>query len=515
MTPHDLEARVTPSRQELKREGLVGRHGQPATHVALRLSLAIDTETPIGLYHKLSGQRPGSFLLESAETGDRGSQALRRWSFIGFDVAKTLSSGDGGRDPLDGIADELQRYVIATLGENEGGLPPFRGGAVGYLGYDVVRHFERVPLPRSRSLDVPDAQVMITEEIAAFDHLLGRLHLIVLVPTSGDRNRSFDRALSRLAELVGRLEGPPPAPRMTPREAPPLPPTISRSSRESFEQSVRTAKEAIAAGEVFQIVLSQRFTVEAAVDPFALYRSLRSLNPSPYMFLLRFPTHAIVGASPEVLVRTSLTREGTTEVLVRPIAGTRRRGNNVREDEQLEVELRADPKELAEHRMLLDLGRNDVGRVARIGTVQVERPLHIERYSHVMHLVSDVRGELREDLDAFDVFRACFPAGTVSGAPKIRAMEIIAKLEPERRNSYAGAVGYFGFDGQSDTCIAIRTVVVEKERAHLQAGAGIIFDSVPATEHEECLSKARAPLTAIALALAEQPPPVAAEGVQR
>jgi anthranilate synthase component 1 len=273
---------------------------------------------------------------------------------------------------------------------------------------------------------------------------------------------------------------------------------------------VRRAQAAIEAGEIFQVVLSQRHTVEASVEPLALYRALRALNPSPYMFLLRFATHAVVGASPETLVQVtratdeSSARPGEDAPLVarvRPIAGTRPRGATPREDSELARELALDEKELAEHRMLLDLGRNDVGRVAKLGSVRVERERAIERYSHVMHLVSDVSGTLAPGKTALDAFRAAFPAGTVSGAPKIRAMELIAALEPERRGLYAGAVSYFGFDGQSDTCIAIRTVLVEPHRCHVQAGAGIVLDSVPALEHAECLAKARGPLTAIAMAL--------------
>ncbi|GAB4202330.1 MAG: anthranilate synthase component I [Sandaracinaceae bacterium] len=509
-TPLDfLAKRVSPSREAflaLDACALGGERGA-ATHVPLRLELAADTETPVSAYHKLSGQRPGSFLLESAhlqleEPGQGGAPRLGRYSFVGFDVDKAIVSDAGSRDPLETVQRELGRYQVAV--PDDAALPPFLGGAVGYLGYDVVRHFERVPLAAPRTKSLPEAQLLVTEELAVFDHALARLTLVVLVPLAGDRQRTFDRALARLAELSARLDGPAPPRRLLPTEPVAPAPATSNVDRASFEASVREAQEAIAAGEIFQVVLSQRFTVERAVDPFALYRALRALNPSPYMFLFRFGTHALVGASPETLVKTTRAQAGAPlEVHVRPIAGTRRRGATPEEDEALGHELAVDPKELAEHRMLLDLGRNDVGRVAALGSVRVERPLHIERYSHVMHLVSDVRGKLAEGLTAFDAFRAAFPAGTVSGAPKIRAMELLARLEPDRRGVYAGAVGYFGFDGQSDTCLAIRTVVVEPERAHVQAGAGIVLDSDPTREHEECVAKARAALVAVAEASAQ------------
>jgi len=498
-----MERRISLSRERFLSLDARGHDGRAATHAPLSLTLPADTETPVALYHRLSGQRSGSFLLETAEHG--GGELVRgRYSFVGFDARRVLSADDGGRDVLDAVEDELSRTVVATDPDVE--LPPLIGGAVGYVGYDAVRHFERVPLAAERTLGLPEAQLVVTDEIAALDHLRSRLHLIVLAPLAGDRARSYDRALRRLAELESRLEASAPAPRRHAFANAPLPATSTRFDRAAFEAAVREAQRAIEAGEIFQVVLSQRHTVERAVDPFALYRALRALNPSPYMFLLRFPTHAVVGASPETLVKTTRARPGAPlEIRVRPIAGTRPRGRDAAEDETRASELASDPKELAEHRMLLDLGRNDVGRVARLGSVTVERERVIERYSHVMHLVSEVRGELAQGRTALDAFRAAFPAGTVSGAPKIRAMEHIAALEPERRGIYAGAVGYFGFDGQSDTCIAIRTVIVEKDRAHVQAGAGIVLDSIPSLEHDECLAKARGPLAAIAEALAEPP----------
>jgi anthranilate synthase component 1 len=468
-------------------------HAGDETHIALTLELSTDTETPISIYHKLSQDRPAAFLLESVE----GGETLGRYSFIGFEIVRWLSfPPDGERDPLLDVKRELARYRVAARPD----LPRFQGGAVGYLGYDAVRHFEKVPLPPTSGGGParPESLFLLTEDLAIFDHLFGKLILLTHVPLAGDRRAQYQAHAARLSELVDRLRRPPPPPRPLTLSAPP-PASFSESpTSEIFRRAVETAKEAIRAGEIFQVVLSRRITVEADVAPFALYRALRGLNPSPYMFYLRFDGWAVVGASPEVLVRL----EGD-EILLRPIAGTRRREKDRHKDLELGQELLSDPKELAEHRMLLDLGRNDVGRVARIGSVEVDRPLHIERYSHVMHLVSDVRGRLGPGQDAFSVFRACFPAGTVSGAPKIRAMELIAALEPERRGIYAGAVGYFDFAGNMDTCIAIRTMVVEPGRVHLRAGAGIVLDSDPEREDAECLSKARSGLLAIARAREE------------
>jgi anthranilate synthase component 1 len=461
------------------------------THVALSVTLAADTETPIGVFHKLSGGRPRAFLLESVEGGERSG----RYSFIGFDVEKQLSFGRGSRDPLRALEQELLGYRVAPRPE----LPPLSGGAVGFLGYEAVRHLEDVPLAARRDLDVPDAAFLLAEELAVFDHLRGQLVILTLVSLTGDRAAAREAGVRRLAALVRRLEEAAP-PRLASVEVPDALPLFTPwAPRESYLAAVGRAKEAIAAGEVFQVVLSQRFVVEAAVSPLALYRHLRSLNPSPYMFLLDLGDFAVVGASPEVLVRVE-----HGEVRVRPIAGTRRRGATPDEDARLEAELRADPKELAEHRMLLDLGRSDVGRVAALGSVRVERALAIERYSHVMHLVSDVVGRLAPGRTAFDALRAGFPAGTVSGAPRVRAMELIAALEPAERGLYSGAIGYFDFAGNMDTCIAIRTLVVEPHRVLVQAGAGIVFDSDAEAEEAECRQKARAPLLALAAALAER-----------
>lgn len=475
------------------------------THVALHTAVIVDGETPVGLYRRLAAGRPGSFLLESVE----GGELMGRYSFIGLRAAghvrfdagvAEVRRGDAvesvaARDPLVVLEAELSRYRVYA----PAGLPRFTGGAVGYLAFDCAACFEQIPLPEARVDALPMAFLQIAEELLVYDHVAHRLILVAHVPLGGDRKASWDEGFRRLEALLAAvLEPAPPArPWIQPEASIADLALVRQRDSADFQAAVRLAREAIIAGEVFQVVPSQRFTVEAAVDPLELYRSLRALNPSPYMFLLSFPDVAVVGASPEVLVRVE---DG--EVLVRPIAGTRPRGASDAEDRALADELLADPKELAEHRMLVDLGRNDVGRVAAYGTVRVEDPLHIERYAHVMHIVSDVRGTLRDGCTAFDAFRACFPAGTVSGAPKIRACELLAALEPHRRGLYAGAVGYFDFAGNMDTCIAIRSLVVEADRVHAQAGAGIVYDSDPATEDAECAHKARSPLTAVALTLA-------------
>jgi len=468
-------------------EEVLGYEGE-ATHAALTLELAADTETPISLYFKLSQDRANAFLLESVE----GGETLGRYSFIGFDI-ETIIDHSPDSDPLVAVQEALADFQVIA----RPGIPRFQGGAVGYLGYDCVRHFEPVPLPKAKGPDIPDSRFMLVEDLAIFDHLKQRVILLTHMPLSGDRRWAYRACEKRLKALVGRLSDPPPPAReLIPEDSLQLPAAKSNLTEEEFSAAVHEAKAAITAGEIFQVVLSQRFTAEVEVDPFELYRALRGLNPSPYMFYLRFENASVVGASPEVLVR----KEGD-EVLVRPIAGTRRRGKNREEDEALEADLLSDEKELAEHRMLLDLGRNDVGRIAQLGSVEVDRPLHIERYSHVMHIVSDVRGKIAEDQSAYDVLRACFPAGTLSGAPKIRAMELISKHEPDRRGLYGGAVGYFDFTGNMDTCIAIRTVLVESDRVHVQAGAGIVHDSNPQSEYQECINKAKSCMTAIALAL--------------
>ena len=469
-------------------------HRGDETHAALALELAADTETPISLYYKLSGDRPNAFLLESVE----GGTTLGRYSFVGFDIDKRIDTPDGA-DPLDAVQAAIGRYRVLS----SPGLPRFQGGAVGYCGFDCVRHFEPVPVPERAGLDIPEALFLLVEDLAILDHLKQRVILLTHVPLGGDRRVTYMEAAAKLYRLVERLRGaaaPPPRELVSWADLS-VPEFSANMTPEQYMAAVAAAKESICAGEIFQVVLSQRLTVRRSVPPLALYRALRGVNPSPYMVFFRLKEFSVVGASPEVLVR----KDGD-EVLVRPIAGTRPRGADEEEDRTLAESLLADEKELAEHRMLLDLGRNDVGRVAEIGSVRVADPLHIERYSHVMHIVSDVYGKVREGKTAYDVLRAGFPAGTVSGAPKLRAMEIIARHEPDRRGLYAGALGYFDFTGNMDTCIAIRTLVVEPDAVHVQAGAGIVYDSVPELEHKECMNKARGGLMAIAEAAADQRP---------
>jgi anthranilate synthase component 1 len=375
------------------------------------------------------------------------------------------------------------------------GLPRFQGGLVGYLGYDAVRYFE--PVGVSRSADEPDAVFLLVDTLVIYDHVAHRLELVAHVPLEGDREVAYRAGITRLQDLVDRVRvgrtRPPLRP--IPRSVATTPTARCNVGDDAFARAVDEVRESIRDGEIFQVVLSRRWTVDVDVDPLELYRALRATNPSPYMFYLSLGSMSVVGASPEVLVRVE---DG--EILLRPIAGTRPRGESPEEDARLAGELLADEKELAEHRMLVDLARNDAGRVAEVGSVQVERPMHVERFSHVMHIVSDVRARLRAGCDAFEVFRACFPAGTVSGAPKVRAMQVISEREGEGRGVYAGAVGYFDFSGNMDTCIAIRTMVLHPGEVRVQAGAGIVFDSIGATEAIECANKARAAFAALELA---------------
>lgn len=486
-------------------------HRGDETHAVMSVELLLDSETPTTLYRKLTGGEPGTFLLESVE----GGELVGRYSILGLgsDLTVTLEGGelierDAGGERRRQVSDPLGA-LRAILAErrllSRPGLPRFLGGLVGYLGFDLVRYLERVPLAPGPGPGWPEAQLVRCDRLAVVDHLKRRLWLLAQIPLGGDRAAAHEAGRLWLAGALGRLGGALPAEGPWPVE--PLPPLGAlvdelgaRAHRErgEMEQAIGRAREAIEAGEIFQVVVSLPITVEGACDPLLLYRSLRALNPSPYMFLLRFEGRAVVGASPEVLVRVEGDR-----LLARPIAGTRPRGATEEEDERLEKELLADEKELAEHRMLLDLGRNDLGRVAALGSVQVERPLHVERYSHVMHLVSDVRARLGAGRDALDALRASFPAGTVSGAPKVRAIELLATLEHERRGPYAGAVGYIDQQGNLDSCIAIRTMLVDEGeggRVRLQAGAGVVHDSVPSREVDECWNKARAGLGALWLA---------------
>jgi len=460
--------------------------------IPLVLESFADLDTPLSLYVKLANE-PFTFLLESVVGGER----FGRYSFIGLPAririrarGTAIEVDDGGvvverheGDPLAFVGEFLRRYRAAP----RPGLPRFCGGLAGSFGYDTVRHIEtklagRAPPPGTGLSDVPDILLLLTEELAVVDNLAGKISLIVYAdPGETD---AYERARLRLQALRRQLRLPVSIPFQT---ASAVTTGASEFGAEGYQRAVRRAKEYIAAGDVMQVVLSQRMTRPFASSPLSLYRALRSLNPSPYMFYYDFGDFHVVGASPEILVR----KEGAA-VTLRPIAGTRPRGATREADETLAEELLADPKEVAEHVMLVDLGRNDIGRVAETGTVKLSDRMVVERYSHVMHIVSNVEGVLKPGLTSIDVLRAAFPAGTVSGAPKVRAMQIIDELEPTGRGVYAGAVGYISFQDDMDTAIAIRTAVVKDGMLYAQAGAGIVHDSVPESEWTETLNKARA-----------------------
>lgn len=458
--------------------------------VPIYRELVADLETPVSAFLKIA--RGGySFLLESVEGGEH----LARYSFIGTEPYSILATGGRGNalpavDPLPLIQRELAKYKLIPLPD----LPRFHGGAVGYLAYEVVRHFEELPSPEFDPLSLPEAIFMFADTLLVFDHLTHKIKIVSHVRLDGDIEASYLKAVEKIDSLAERLSQPVEQGlrAKTSRISSPPSSISSNLSQAEFERRVCQAKEYICTGEIIQVVLSQRLSHPTTASPFEIYRALRSINPSPYMYYLHLDDYHIIGASPEMLVRVE-----NGVVATHPIAGTRPRGANPTEDLILEEELRGDEKELAEHIMLLDLGRNDIGRVSEPGTVQVSQVMDVERYSHVMHLVSHVQGRLRPALTQFDALRACFPAGTVSGAPKIRAMEIIAELEPDKRGPYAGAVGYFSFSGNLDTAITIRTIVMTGDTAYVQAGGGIVADSVPEREYQESLNKAQALLKAI------------------
>lgn len=501
---------TTPSLPEFQR--LAASH----TLIPVTRAVAADLETPVSAFLRVASREPEAFLLESVE----GGESVGRYTFIGIRPFRTMTSAAGritvstpGKPataayPADVFA-ELKRFLEGHTPAKLPGLPPFTSGAVGFFAYDVVRQIERLPATAADELHVPDAHLMFFDEVLAFDHVKKAIHLIV---TAGARTplsartaeSAWHEANLRLNELEALLDSA--LPRLTSRRGDDPLELTPRTASEDFLQSVETAKEYIRAGDVFQCVLSQRFDCIPGVDAFEIYRSLRIINPSPYLYFLRFnlpgrdssgqesearPCH-IVGSSPELLVRVH-----GDQVEYRPIAGTRPRGATDYCDRQNEESLRADAKEVAEHVMLVDLGRNDLGRVSEFGTVKVKDLMFIERYSHVMHLVSALEGRLRPGLAPLDALRACFPAGTLSGAPKIRAMEIIEELEPARRGVYGGAIIYADFSGNLDSCIAIRTLFMDGEKGYIQAGAGIVADSIPEKEHEECRNKAAAVVRAI------------------
>jgi anthranilate synthase component 1 len=486
---------VYPSRSEFKELTKKGNL------IPVYREIVADMDTPVSAFKKLEDSEC-AYLLESVEGGEKWA----RYSFIGLHPLVSFKSkrhdveilyANGKKESFSDSAplDRLKEIMKNYLPVEDSALPPFSGGAVGYVSYDEVRNFEPVGGGNNDDLNLPDTYFVITESLVVFDHLRHRMKLVVNVhlQEGEDIDALYDDALQKINQLhqklmrsitvadrtvsVGRCE------------------IKSNLTQDQFMDAVERCKEYIAAGDVFQVVISQRFNVTVTCEPFEIYRALRSVNPSPYMFYLKFKDMRLVGASPEILVRLN-----GDVVQVRPIAGTRKRGATPEEDIALENELLADPKERAEHIMLVDLGRNDCGRVCEYGTVNVDDLMTIERYSHVMHIVSNVSGKLKTGTDAFDVFRAAFPAGTVSGAPKIRAMQIIDEVEQLNRGTYAGSVGYFGFNGNLDSCITIRTILIKGEQAYVQAGAGIVADSDPLSEYRETINKASAMIRAIEIA---------------
>ena len=472
---------VTPSREaflQLSRNGNV---------VPVYTDLLADLETPVSAFAKLRGNQP-AFLLESVEGGENVS----RFSFIGCNPRKIISAKPGDPDPLKAIEAELAGYKPVDVP----GLPPFTGGAVGYLGYEFIHSVEKtVPLAKQDELGVPMMWFMLCDSVLAFDRAHQTLRLIVNAHVGTDAGAAYAAACAELQRMKNALAKPAPLTSSALGDSGPVKVPAGNFTKDAFEALVEGTKEYIRAGDIFQIVLSQRFSREFNRTPLDLYRALRTVNPSPYMFLLDTGDFALVGASPEVHVRLT-----DRKVEIRPIAGTRHRGKTSAEDVALEKELLADEKEKAEHLMLVDLARNDIGRVCAYGSVKVPEFMVIERYSHVMHIVSQVEGQLAPECSAFDLMRATFPAGTVSGAPKIRAMQLISDMEGTQRGSYAGALGYFSYNGNLDSCITLRTALVKEGKVHIQAGAGVVADSVPALEYQETINKASALFKAISLA---------------
>ena len=486
--------RIRPSRDEFR------ALAREFTVVPVWAELLADLETPVAAYAKLVGDAPG-FLLESVEHGERWS----RFSFVGRDPVATLLLRDGRVDvegslPVDvprdrGILAALEHLLDVYRAPVIPELPPLHGGLMGYLGYDVIREVERLPDIPPDDRHLPDAVMSMIGSLAAFDHWRQRVTLIESVPVLGDLDvdAAYDTAVASIERAVGNLARPLPYVPVAPPAADEVLPDVKSSMPDGlYQQAVEVAKEHIVAGDIFQVVLAQRYDMHLDAEPFDVYRVLRQVNPSPYMYFVRHPELTIVGSSPEPMVQLL---DGT--VISRPIAGTRKRGSTDEHDRRLAAELVEHPKERAEHVMLVDLARNDVGRVADFGTVHVDELMTLERYSHVMHLTSQVSGSLRAGLGPIDVLRATLPAGTVSGAPKVRAMEIIDELEPVKRGPYAGVVGYVDWSGNLDTAIAIRTMFCTAGGASVQAGAGIVADSVPDDEDLECRNKAAALLAAV------------------
>ena len=466
--------------------------------IPISMEVYADMETPISLFKRFA--QDGCFLLESVEGGEKWA----RYSFVGRKPFLTLSSRDGNcvieqkgvqkrqnGNPVEILRSIMKQYKSANINK----LPRFTGGAVGYIGYDIVRFYEDLPLSLEDDLKLPDCEFMLTDEVIVYDHLKQKIQIVVNLHTDEHLERAYITVVDRIKEIYREISD---SRWKVNQNAKKLQnqnketEVKSNVSKEVFCDSVIKAKEYIKNGDIFQVVLSQRFEVQAQEDPLDVYRALRIINPSPYMYYLGFKDFTIIGSSPETLVRVENDCVETC-----PIAGTRPRGKDQIEDQNLEEELLSDEKELAEHTMLVDLGRNDIGKISKFGTVKVLSPMHIERYSHVMHIVTNVEGTLREDKDAFDALSSIIPAGTVSGAPKVRAMQIIDELEQYKRGPYAGALGYIGFDGTMDMCLTIRTLIFKDGTAYIQAGAGIVADSVPEKEYDETLRKAQALINAI------------------
>lgn len=484
-----------PDREEFARRARLGNM------TPVYKEILADMETPVSAFKKIGGGEY-SFLLESVEGGER----MARYSFLGSGTNLVIKSKgrqveltrngvpeqitlEQGKDVLDVLKHELGSLSYVP----DPDLPRFCGGAVGFFSYDIVRFFEDLPDSTVDDLGLADCTLIFTDTLLIFDHVRHRIRIVCNARIDGDPEAAYAQATQKIEELAEQLRQPV---RMTygKRQAKPLE-VMSNFTQEEYEKAVLKCKDYIAAGDVIQVVPSQRFSTKVTAEPFDIYRALRSLNPSPYMYYLAYEDTTLIGSSPEILVT-----EERGNVTVRPIAGTRPRGKTIEEDQALERELLKDEKERAEHIMLVDLGRNDIGRVCRYGSVKVDELMVIERYSHVMHIVSSVSGRLRVDQDQFDVLRATFPAGTVSGAPKIRAMEIIDEVEPTRRGTYAGAIGYFSYSGDMDTCITIRTILMKGDTAYVQAGGGVVADSDPAKEYQETQNKAMAMIKALAAA---------------
>jgi anthranilate synthase component 1 len=497
----DLDPGIERAR-ELAREG---------NAIPLRLSFVDDCETPVSAFLKLRTEGP-CFLLESAEQGRLG-----RYSFLGFSPRAVLRWQDGvlsewagdasagaeprarhrAPDPYAAVSDYLSRYRLAPVDD----LPPFAGGAVGFFGYDLVRTVEPLGEPNPDPIGLPDMALIVSDVLVVFDHMRHELTLLAYawLDSETDVDAAYARAAGALADVRERLRGPVPrAPTQAPADREAAPEFTSNMSREQFEANVRRVIEYIYAGDAFQVVPSQRFSAPTPVEPFSIYRGLRTINPSPYMYFLDFGDFQLAGASPEPLVKITGRRVET-----RPIAGTYPRGASEEEDRRRAEELLRDPKERAEHVMLVDLGRNDLGRVCEYGSVRVDELMEVEAYSHVLHIVSQVSGQLRPEVTPMDALRATLPAGTLSGAPKVRAMQIIDEIEPHKRGSYGGAIGYVGFTGDLDTAIHIRTVVVKDGVVHVQAGGGTVADAKPDYEYEESVTKAKAVFKAVQLAVSQ------------